>query len=117
MFRSFRDASIKVYIDGKDAPFKYNRAYNIGLSFDNVSIKSEIKVVLEDIKPYNFKDYLDEYALYILTGENGINEDKQKIFEYIRDNVHTKEELKKYVNSSKMNKNLKVRLLELTYFE
>ncbi len=117
MFRSFRDASIKVYIDGKETPFKYNRAYNIGLSLDNVSIKSEIKVVLEDIKPYSFKDYLDEYALYILTGENGINEDKQKIFEYIRDNVHTKEELKKYVNSSKMNKNLKVRLLELTYFE
>ena len=117
MFRSFRDANIKVYVDGMETKFRYNRAYNIGLSLDNVSIKSEIKVVLEDAKPYIFKDYLDEYSLYILTGENGINEEKQKIFEYIRDNIHTKEELKKYINSSKMNKNLKVRLLELTYFE
>ena len=116
-FRSYKDAKARVFVDNHEEEFTYNRAYSIGVAIQTQNVTSSIKVVLEDLVEYTFKDYLDEYALNILTGENDINEEKQKIFEYIRDNIHTKEELKKYISSSKMNKNLKVRLLELTYFE
>ncbi|MCR5740909.1 MAG: alpha-xylosidase [Gammaproteobacteria bacterium] len=116
-FRSFKDAKIKVYVDGNEVPFKYERAFNIGLTIKNVSIKSKIKVVLSDLEEDTFKSYLDEYSLYILTGENGVNEDKQKIYEHIKNNVHTVKEYRDYLKNLKVNKNLKLRLYELSYFE
>ena len=116
-FRDIQNASPKVLLNGKVYPYKINRAYNFGIILENVVPTDEIVIELSNIHKYSFKEYLDKFSLDIISEYNYINEDKNKIFEYIRDNINNPLELKEYLKTLKEHKDLAIKLEEIMYFE
>ena len=113
---SLEDGDVRIKCGNKKPKWmEYERAWNLGFTWSDMGEK-DINITISNVKILTFKEYLDRNALYILTGDNGVNEHKQSIYEHIRDHIFTKDELIQYVDSLNESEELKGRLKELSYF-
>ncbi len=114
--RHVLDGDIKVIVDDKENGYKKNTAFNLSIKIEDVSIKSDITIIISNIEKDNFESYARKHLGYILTGENDENMKKEKLYHSLCDHLSSKEELMEYIQSLDMNEELKVRLKEITLY-
>ena len=110
------DGDVVVLVDGKEYKYIKSNAFNLSIKIKDVSIKSSVAVVINNIEKDIFESYARKSMGYILTGENDENMKKERLYHDLCDHLTSKEELSNYIDILDLNKELMIRLKEITLY-